>query len=77
MSSLVRVRLDEAIAEVERELELRRRVYPQWIRGGRISTIVADRQTERLGAARAFLIEFRRLKGGGYDADDHGSEVAG
>ena len=32
------------IAEVERELRLRRRVYPQWVAAGKLSQQKADRQ---------------------------------
>lgn len=36
--------LDEKIACVRREVEMRRRVYPNWVRSGRISQAHADHQ---------------------------------
>lgn len=42
--------IDVQIAEVEREIALRRRVYPRWIASGRMSQPAADRQIAVMGA---------------------------
>lgn len=70
MTNLVPVQLDEAIAEVERELKIRAPFYAKQVTAGRMSSIAADRQTDRMEAARAFLVELRRLKGGDYAGGD-------
>lgn len=77
MPNLVPVQLDEAIAEVERELKLRAPFYARQVTAGRMSSIAADRQTDRLEAARAFLIELKRLKGGDYVGSGEGGALAG
>lgn len=51
------VTLNDAIGELERERELRRRVYPNWIAAGRLKQIAADERNRRL----EYAIE--RLKG--------------
>ncbi len=38
------VRLHDKIQEIERELELRRKVYPRWVQAGKISQEQAHRQ---------------------------------
>lgn len=43
--------LAEQIAEVGRELGLRRGVYPKWIEAGKLSQALADRQIACLDAA--------------------------
>jgi hypothetical protein len=67
MAELFRVRLDEAITEVERELHLRASFYPLRIRSRQMSRSTADRQMNRLEAAHGFLIELRTLKGGDHE----------
>lgn len=76
----LRVRLNEAIAEVERELAIRRNFYPERVRARRMNQIAANAQMARLEAARDFLIELRAMKfgyaneyGGGQDAGDDGA----
>lgn len=68
-TELFRVRLDEAIAEVERELRLRERFYAERVRDGRMSRLMANSQIGRLYAASAFLREFRLIKGGNYEGE--------
>jgi hypothetical protein len=46
-----RVILAEQIAEVGRELGLRRNVYPKWIAAGKLSQALADRQIACMEAA--------------------------
>ena len=43
------------LAEVEREIALRRRVYPRWIQAGRLSQTAADRQIATMEAVAATL----------------------
>jgi len=43
--------LDDQIDEVQRELAMRERVYPQWIKAGRLSSAKAYAQTRNLRAA--------------------------
>jgi hypothetical protein len=62
-----RVRLDEAIAEVERELAIRRTFYAERVRTGGMSRLRANSQIGRLEAAREFLIELRDIKGGSHE----------
>lgn len=50
-----RVTLAEQIAEVGREIGLRRRVYPERVRAGELSQTLADRQIACMEAAHATL----------------------
>lgn len=43
------------LAEVEREITLRRRVYPRWIATGRLSQAAADRQIAMMEAVAMTL----------------------
>ena len=45
------------IAEIEREIRLRRAVYPHWVRDGRLKQAAADIQMRRLQAAADRLKE--------------------
>jgi hypothetical protein len=47
--------LDEAISEVERELQVRRRCYDRWIGDGKMSRIDAQDRFSRLAAAFKYL----------------------
>ena len=40
--------IDDAIAELERELAVRKNVYPKWVATGRLKADTADRQLARL-----------------------------
>ena len=53
--------LDELIACIERELELRRRVYPKRIAAGAMSQAAADRQIALMSAVLANLQAQRAL----------------
>jgi hypothetical protein len=74
---LFRVRLDEAIHEVERELRQRQRLYSEWVRHKRMSRLTADSHMNRLEAAHGFLLELRTLKGGEHEHNSEGGTVAG
>lgn len=50
-----KIPLVQQIAEVERELALRRRVYPKWVESGKMKQIAADLQMARLTAVRDTL----------------------
>jgi hypothetical protein len=50
-----RIPLAVQIAEIEREIALRRRVYPRWIQIGRMKQDDADRHIATLEAARVTL----------------------
>lgn len=54
------ITLDAQVAEVEREIKLRQRVYPRWIDLGKISQAAADRQIEVM---RAVAESLHRLAG--------------
>lgn len=49
------VPLGEQIAEVRRELTLRRRNYPHWVQSGRLKQATADRQIRVMEAVLATL----------------------
>jgi hypothetical protein len=51
MNYLLPVTLDEQIAEVQRELAVRKRVYPNFVSSKRLTQDRADLQMERLQAA--------------------------
>lgn len=44
MSDLFPITVEDEIQELEREVALRRRVYPRWVFQGRITQVKADRQ---------------------------------
>ena len=59
MNDLFPIGIDEQIAEIERELEMRRTVYPRWIRVGRIDNETANRRIVILEEARQTLIKWK------------------
>lgn len=56
--------LTEAIDEVERELAVRRRIFPKWVEDGKLSQTEALDRLERLTASCTYLKRFRDLKPG-------------
>ena len=62
MSDLFPITLDEMIREVEREIALRRRVYPNWIASGRLKRDKAERQIKVMEAVTAELNLMRRTR---------------
>lgn len=56
--------IDEQIAEVEREIRLRRRFYPGWVRNGTLSDPAASRQLQAMLSVRRTLITLRSGAGG-------------
>jgi hypothetical protein len=61
--------LAEQIAELRREIAVRQRVYPAWVRDGRLTQDKADRQLALLEAAAASL-EGRQAPATGSNAPD-------
>ena len=51
--------LEAQIAEIDRELAMRKAAYPKWIRDGRLSQTQADRQ---MAAMQAVASTLRRMK---------------
>lgn len=47
--------LEEAISELQREVEVRRRIYDRWIQEGRVSRVDAHDRLERLLTALKIL----------------------
>ena len=56
--------LREQIQEVEREIALRRVVYPRWVEAGRLSQAKADRQIAVMEAVAASLIQLHAIRRG-------------
>ena len=60
MPDLLPISIDEMIQEVERELEMRSRLYPEWKRNaGRNKRNAMDRQWDRMEAVLKTLKELR------------------
>jgi hypothetical protein len=47
--------IEEALSEVDRELEVRKRIYDGWVTQGKLSRIDAMDRLERLSAAKIYL----------------------
>ena len=60
MNELFPPTLDDAIAEVERELRVRERAYPRFVANGTVTQARADKQMAAMREAREHL---HRLKG--------------
>lgn len=56
------VTLDEQIAEVRRELELRKRVYPAWVERGKMTQEAADTHMRRMEVALETLETLNRMR---------------
>lgn len=54
-SHLDRFHVRELIAEVRREIRMRRSVYPKWVRAGRMDQVEADRQIDLMEAVERRL----------------------
>jgi hypothetical protein len=48
--------LEEAVSEVQREIDVRRRLYDRWVTDGRMSRVDAHDRLERLLTALRFLL---------------------
>ena len=57
--------LNQMIAEVDRELAMRREVYPRRVKAGRMAQATADAYEERLQRVRDLLAEVRQRIGAG------------
>ena len=60
MSELFAPTLDDAIAEVDREIRVRERAYPRFVANGTVTQARADRQ---MAAMREAKEQLHRLKG--------------
>ena len=49
------VTTDEILSELQRELSMRRMLYPQWIQSGRLGAATANLQIVRLEAAISII----------------------
>jgi len=47
--------IHEAISEVNRELQVRVRCFPRWIKEGKVDAVEAEDRIDRLTAAKHFL----------------------
>lgn len=56
------VPLDEQIAEVEREIRMRRGIYAAWIRKGTMTEAKAEKQLGAMLAVRRSLVRLRETK---------------
>ncbi|MFN7931549.1 MAG: hypothetical protein U0Y68_27190 [Blastocatellia bacterium] len=56
--------IQECIAEVEREISTRRRVYPAWVDGGKIKADVADHRIDCLQTTLGLLQEMACMSPG-------------
>lgn len=57
MPNLLPIDLRDMMACVDRELGLRRSVYPRWVSHGKMTQSRADREIEVMAALRAYLGE--------------------
>lgn len=47
--------LDEILAELEREVVVRKRVFPRWVDNGQLKQELADRRIQLMEAAAALI----------------------
>jgi len=68
--SLPQVPLGDQIAAVERELTMRRRVYPTWVANGRMQLVTAELEITRMVAVletlRQLDADLRETSGGAH-----------
>lgn len=50
---------DDMLRELEREIEVRQRVYPRWVASGKLEAGVADRRIAVLEATRDLVLNVR------------------
>ncbi len=60
MSDTDRPSLDMQIAEVEREIAMRKRVYPKWVTDGKMKQHMAERQIASMEAVSVTLNWLKR-----------------
>lgn len=58
----MKIGYDQQLAELDRELAMRRNVYPKWVRDGRMKEATADRQIAALEAARETVRQARQAE---------------
>ena len=64
MADLFPITIDDELAEVEREIALRKRVYPRWIDARRITREKADRHIALMQSVANRLAEYKKVLGG-------------
>jgi hypothetical protein len=52
--------LDQQLAEIDRELTMRRRLYPEWVASGRMRGQTADSQMSAMAAVRETIRQLRQ-----------------
>lgn len=57
------VSLEDQISCVQRELGMRGRVYPRWIKAGKLNAEAAQEEMERMQAVLETLLRLRRRVG--------------
>lgn len=62
--SIAKRSLEEAMSEVNRELQVRRRCYGRWIQDGKLSSVEATDRVERLEKALDELEKLSLLRDG-------------
>ena len=64
------ISLEDQIAEVDRELQFRERVYPRWVNSKqpRLTLAGAQIHMERMRAVRASLVDLQRQRDSGQRA---------
>lgn len=55
MADLLPIRREEVLIEIEREIALRRRVYPRWVDQGKLKLDRAERQIALMEEAARLL----------------------
>lgn len=58
------ITLEEQVSCVERELEMRRRLYPRWVcaKPPKMTAKLAEQEINRMEAVRDSLLELKRLR---------------
>ena len=51
----MKVTLQDAVKEIRREIQLRERLYPQWVASGKLNKATAERQLARMKYALELL----------------------
>ncbi len=60
----MKITIKDAIKEINREMEVRERVYPRWIQNGKLNKVIANKQYLALKFALEILEEKEAKKTG-------------
>ena len=58
------ISLDDQIAAVDREIGMREKSYPRWVKDRKLTQKTADQELARMRAVRESLLELKRIKAG-------------